>query len=666
MNQKTMLLASFVLCGLHIMPSSAVAAQEEERSRIYTLGEVVVSGTGEGVQASETIYSVSAEEIRSKGAKTLDQAIKLLPGVNVRTGGEGVPRIDIRGFKTRHVLLLLDGIPMNSAFDMQFDPTSIPTENIEQIKLTSGASSVLYGQGGLGGVINITTRKGSQGVQGMVSGETGDHQPYLARATVSGASDRFNYFLSGSASQVDGFPLSDDFRPSSEQGSGYRKNSDKKRRNLLGSIGFTPTQDLALGLTVNYSQGAFGKPASTVSDAFDPFSSAPKFVRVGDFSSVSLQLAADYAASERMSLRGWAFVNRHDEEVNRYDDGNFNSFLLDESFREQVKTSVKGITLQPRYDFGMAGAVSLSLAAQADSWDNGGLLTVRPAPGLPADFSALSAHESLSTYSAALEYEISPLPGLGLVAGYGHHRQNRSEQDEDDFTLLAGASYQLFPETRLKASFKRNVRFPSLGDLYDLSKGNPLLASERSFTYEAGVEQNLPRQSSINLTGFYTKAENLIQDDQATGRNLNLADVRFAGLEISAATQFLKHLLLRAGYAYLHSEDRSRAGRDQLQYTPGNKVTLEARYDFDWGFSPYLSLLHVGNQYLYTKDSVAQVQKAKLEEYTVVNVKLSQRVLDGKVTLYVGADNLFDENYETSYGYPQAGRFIYGGAELRI
>lgn len=146
------------ICLLAACCAMAPGARAEETrgaSESYALGEVVVSGNradgGPGEEASQTLYRVSEEEIRASGARTLDQALQLLPGVNVRTGAEGVPRIDIRGFRTRHVLLLLDGVPMNSAVDMQFDPTTIPTENIAGIKLTSGASSVLYGQGGLGG-----------------------------------------------------------------------------------------------------------------------------------------------------------------------------------------------------------------------------------------------------------------------------------------------------------------------------------------------------------------------------------------------------------------------------------------------------------------------------------------------------------------------------------
>ena len=135
---------------------------------------------------------------------------------------------------------------------------------------------------------------------------------------------------------------------------------------------------------------------------------------------------------------------------------------------------------------------------------------------------------------------------------------------------------------------------------------------------------------------------------------------------MTAATHYVQKLLLRASYAYLNSQDRSRAGRDEQQYTPGSKLTLETKYDFDCGLTPNASLLYVGNQYFYTKNKVTPVQKAKLNDYTLVNLKLSQKLQGGKLTVYIGANNVFDENYETSYGFPLAGRFIYGGVELRI
>ena len=147
---------------------------EDQSEDIFSLGDVVVSGKRDGIEAAETIHVITAEDINKSGAKTLDEALVLLSDVSIHLGNEGVPRVEIRGFKNRQVLLLLDGIPMNSSFDQQFNATSIPVENIAKLNVTVGASSVLYGKGGLGGIINIITKKGKKGMNVIVGAESGD------------------------------------------------------------------------------------------------------------------------------------------------------------------------------------------------------------------------------------------------------------------------------------------------------------------------------------------------------------------------------------------------------------------------------------------------------------------------------------------------------------
>jgi outer membrane receptor protein involved in Fe transport len=124
--------------------------------------------------------------------------------------------------------------------------------------------------------------------------------------------------------------------------------------------------------------------------------------------------------------------------------------------------------------------------------------------------------------------------------------------------------------------------------------------------------------------------------------------------------------MLRAAYTYLNSEDKSDSGKDELQYRPKNRFSFEGKYDFDFGLTPYVSVLYVADQYFYSNVNKGPLLKGTLNNYTLVNVKLNQKLLEGKMNLYVGADNLFDENYETSYGFPQPGRFIYGGIEICI
>ncbi len=653
-------------CGLLSSHHAALAAQQvDENTEAYNLGEVVVSGKIEGVQAAESVYTVTAEDISAMNATTLDQAISLLPGVNVRVGPEGVPRIDIRGFRTRHVLLLLDGVPLNSAVDAQFDPTTIPTENIAMIKMTSGASSVLYGQGGLGGVINIITKKGAKGVSGTVSAETGDHTPYLVRSSLSAKKDAFDFFVSGSSTDVDGFPLSDGFDKTAVQNGDYRENSDRVRHNVLGTVGYNPNQDLSLGFTFNYNQGEYGKPPSTINNNSDPFASTPKYERIESYEGLSLQLAGNYRFTDKLSLKGWAYRNQLHMKDYLYADDTYDSFTKKNSFKERVRTTIHGVSLQPKYDFGTAGTLTLSTVNEWDQWKNDGLTS--SANNKPLNTSRDDSKQ-YSVHTLAAEYEISPLEGLGLVAGYGHHWQAREHSSDNDFSVNAGIHYDVLKDTRLKFSFNRNIRFPSLDDLYNSSNGNSDLKTERSYTFQGGVEQKLPLNSSISLTGFHTIAKDLIQNVRITNtvsQNQNISKVVYTGFEVSAATRFINNLLLRATYSYLDSEVKNDQ-KDQLQYTPHDRFTFEGKYDFDFGFTPYVSVQYVANQYCYTKDSAPVLAKGKMNDFVLLNVKLSQRFFDNSLTTYVGVNNIFDENYETSYGFPQAGRYIYGGVEFRF
>ena len=67
-------------------------------------------------------------------------------------------------------------------------------------------------------------------------------------------------------------------------------------------------------------------------------------------------------------------------------------------------------------------------------------------------------------------------------------------------------------------------------------------------------------------------------------------------------------------------------------------------------------------QYVYSKN--APILKKDFNDYTVVGVKVTQRVLKDMLRCYAGIDNMLDEDYEESYGFPQMGRFFYGGFEF--
>ncbi|HEX6965850.1 MAG TPA: TonB-dependent receptor [Gemmatimonadaceae bacterium] len=674
-------------------------AQDTTTTHAYELGEVVVSGHAPVSEASGTVRTITSEDIRASGARTLDEALDLLPGLHVRTGGDGVPRIDVRGFRPRHVLLLLDGVPLNSTYDGQFDPTLIPVEEIAYIKMTPGPSSVLYGANELAGTINIITRRGGGPAHGEVGTEARERDAALLRANAGGGSDRISAFASASGFRTDGYfaPASSPSLASSSDV--LRGNTDRKLVSLFGSVHAQPTSHVTLGLVLSGVHGAYGIPTTVITDSTDPFATRPTYERVPLVDQRSAQLAASYAPTGPIVVRSWAYTDRYREDHDRYDDSTYSSMsdsLVSGTYRQSSRSLVSGIGVQTTADGAAWGRLTLGLSAEHDDWTS--KLHIRDVPVTPTGGTGggtgggsggggkggggggggggttgtiyrvrdVADSRRLDHAGVALEYELRPVQHGGLVLGYAHDWLAKDSAGSDDAaSYSAGVYYDLTPRTRLHASGARKVRFPTISQLYDPTGGNPSLHDERANEYEAGIEQALPARSQLSLTGFRTDVQGFIQRPAPGQHFANFDAYRFDGVEVVAETRAIARTMLRAGYSFLDTQDRSPGStREALQYEPRHKLTLDARYAFRVGPSIALSVMRVAGQVYYARGQQSQQQGA-LPNYTVANVRVAQQILRSAVSVYAGADNLFDEAYEDEYGYPQPGRTLYAGAAVR-
>ncbi len=280
-------IATFLPVVLAALPASAAESPDA-----YRLGETILV-LGERPRIADevaTVDTVTADEIARRGARTLDEAIALLPGVYVRNGADGVPRVDIRGMRTRNIVLLKDGVPLNSGYDGQFDPAAIPAGNIAVIKVTRGASSVLYGPGGNAGVIEIITKAAGETLRAGVGGEYEFSEAYELRGSVSGRVGGAGVSLWGSVFDRDHFELSDDFRSTALQPGDERVNSDREQSALQGNLVFD-AGGADIGLSLAYRDGEYGKPPTTVSNTESVYANRPRYERV-DFDALSLRQPA--------------------------------------------------------------------------------------------------------------------------------------------------------------------------------------------------------------------------------------------------------------------------------------------------------------------------------------------------------------------------------------
>jgi outer membrane cobalamin receptor len=653
----------------------AAATANGQTPAPYPLGEVVVSAERPVSEAAATVRTVTREDILAYGARTLDEALALLPGVEVRTGGAGVPRVNVRGFRGRHLVLLLDGIPLNSTFDGQADPSLVPVEQIAAIKLTPGTGSVLYEQGGLGGVINIVTRRGQRGIAGEAGVEARESAARLARGSVSGGTDDVDVFVSASTFDSDGFPSvvgAPSLGPSSEQ---LRPNSDRRRTNLFGNVLARPTERLQLGLVLSGVHAEYGLPPNTITDPDDVFANRPVFERVEDTDGISAHLAGSYTPAGLLSVRSWAFINGLDERRNRYDDDTYSS-MDDETvrgtFRGRTKTRLTGGAVQIATTRGRLGRLTLGVSAERDAWDLD--LVIRDVQRSGGgggggnrrfDVRSVTDERSLRRYAIALEHQVSFTERAGVFVGYAHHWLDKDDDGQDDAGAASvGAYVDVAAGTRLRAAAARTIRFPTIRQLYDADGGNVALRSERATIVEAGVEQTLPARTLLTLTLFRTTVRDFIERPNQGEPFANHDEYLFAGAEVTAESRVVRDILLRARYTYLDTEDRSPGSvREALQYRPRHRGSVEARYALTVGLSASISVLYVADQVFYSRQE--PITSARLPDYTLANTRVEQTLFRGAASVYLGVDNLFDERYEEEYGSPQATRVVYGGLSVR-
>ena len=641
---------------LVLFPQQSPGAPEKDNSGVYTLGEIVVSGDRvSNVESIGTVREITDIEIESRGAKTLDEALKLFPGINLKTGGQGVPRLDMRGMRTRHVILLLDGIPVNSAGDGQFDPRSITVENISKIKVSYGNDSVLYGPGGLGGVINVITKKGTDKFKFNASAEIAEREDRLAKMSLSGVKGYFDFFISASDYESDGYRIADNFNTTNYEDGGIRENSDQERRNIFGNLGFSPNDKLKIGLVFNHINGEYGIPPITV-DKTDPFGKDPKYERVDDRKGFSVSLSASYDMDGPLNFRGWVFSNKLDELKNGYDGPTYSTQLAPKSYRADESTQIRGGNLQSQYGFNNRGFLTFSLGTKKEDFDTAGWEI-----GKSKTTNFDETHE-VTTDSMSAEYEVEPLDALGLVMGYGYSWfEKEGGKDEDKGSYLLGLNYDISDKTRLKGSVSKKVRFPSVSQLYGIGEANPDLTNEESMNYEIGTEYRMDKYfTQFSLTGFLRDVEGYISKDNA-GVNQNAEKYKYRGIELVIDSQFFKNLDMKLGYTYMNTRDESTGTLvDEVQYNPKHKLTIEGRYDFGFDIYVLATIEHVRDQYYYNNNNSL---KGKLPNYSIVNMKIEKSFTKKDLNLYVGANNIFDENYFESYALPREGRSIYGGVK---
>jgi vitamin B12 transporter len=149
---------------------------------------------------------LTEQEISQSGAPDVPTLLSSLPGVEVvQSGGLGSQSsIFMRGANSNQVLVLLDGVRINSATTGSTALEHIMLDNIERIEVVRGNVSSLYGSEAIGGVIQIFTKQGHGAPAFNASTGIGNHGTQRVSAGFSGVMDKNSFSLDAGHVKTDG------------------------------------------------------------------------------------------------------------------------------------------------------------------------------------------------------------------------------------------------------------------------------------------------------------------------------------------------------------------------------------------------------------------------------------------------------------------------------
>ena len=201
---------------LAILATEGMAAEKNSIASTR-LNETVVSTENFGTSVLETpknVTVITAADIEKYGAQSVEEAVKSVPGMYISsTGGQDfmadiIFRGQIPGKSAQNILVLVDGSSINSTTDTgAFNLNLVPIDTVERIEVVPNGGNVLYGEGAVGGVINIITKEAqNKKYYGQAGIERGNWNTRNYKVNVgSQVTDRFSLEATYLDKSIDGY-----------------------------------------------------------------------------------------------------------------------------------------------------------------------------------------------------------------------------------------------------------------------------------------------------------------------------------------------------------------------------------------------------------------------------------------------------------------------------
>ncbi|MGJ7032748.1 TonB-dependent receptor plug domain-containing protein [Niabella hirudinis] len=641
-QRRRAFLTRVLLMLIVVLTATAAFAQDTLLDPVTVTSSVIEKRSSE---TGRNINIISGETFAGLPVHSVDELLKYIPGVEAQMRGPQGAQTDIsiRGGTFQQVLVILDGLRLNDPNTGHFTGyIPISPAEIDRIEVLKGASSAVYGSDAVGGVVNIITKafnknRQSRSKQAAAMISTGEYGLLNASAGGFYQNEKINV------------------------GAGFLTNN-------------------AGGVQQRGIRGYFHNTAA----------SAGLLVKVDPYWNLALRTAYDNRDFAAQNFYTTYASDTASEKISSW----WNQARLQyQKGSTQVSIDAGYKTMEDQYLFNPSSIAndnrSHLLQTQVTLQQRFSEQT-----HLVAGFNF--QNRDIRSNDRGNHHLSTAAPFVSLIRKFGEHFMvNPSLRMELYGSLPAEwvpqltASYKM-RNIQLRASGGKTIRNADFTELYNNynksvvksgSVGDPGLAAERSWTYEAGMDWFC--QSNLKLsTSFFQRFHSQLidwvntpyadmprKDNLVAGSNYalakNVAEVTTSGWEADATytRRFTNRqsLLFNGGFVWLYSKSS--------EPNPSFYILSHARFLANalltYNAGP-VSVSLTGIYKARKPQTASGINATITKDYFLLNGKASYGILKDRLALFVQVDNVFDRSYSDLLGAPMPGRWLQGGVRVNL
>lgn len=649
----------FITCSV------IVSQTPKDTIRVYRLGEIVSEGSN-GVKIQPTkIKEIKYHEIKEQDAVNMQDMNAIIPGGFIQTNSRGESLLYLRGAGERSIALFFDGMYFNIPWDNRVDLSMIPTDIIGNLKISSGANSVLYGANVLGGAVNITTtERENDGIGGNLGLQLGEGGRKYSSVKIEGKDGKFNYIGNLSFLTRDGLkaPKDDNFDFNLGKESDLITNSYSERITTYIRGEYKFDEGNRIGVSFNHIDGQQGAIPENYPDGI-----TRRFWKYPEWLRSIATVNGEMKLSDMISVKGAVWFDKFNQTIEDYKTVEFeemNEMQNDEDLTAGIRLNfTANLSERDILNFAING-FNTTHTEEIDDLDGGEIINefAQMTSSLGLEYKRFLGDWVFTLGSSYDRFDISRAGVFSEAEGSSF----------DDIAAVVGATFKLSETTDLFANLSKKSRFPTLRESFSAALGrfviNPDLRPESGLLSEIGIDyhgQDLDATLSLfanNYTDLITRAS--VQGDTLNRRQrVNLDEATIIGSELLVKYYLTNDIDLTGHFTYMNSKGTVDGIEQNLEYRPEIIAFVQA----DWRIYGGLDILAeadlMGNQYGISDLEGGLVP---IEATTLFNLRLSYKAIynENIYTFFVRGNNLLDKARLNKIGISAQGRMVYGGINV--